>query len=399
LAQLEAVSSQGGKTGLVVPVMLLWLSGAGLRLTLLAVPPVIPLIHRDLALSETAIGTLGSLPPLLFACAAIPGSLLIARLGAVRTLVIGLVLTGLASAARGLADDVAALFLATILMSAGVAVMQPALPPVVRLWLPQRIGFATAVYTNGLLMAEIIAVAATLPVILPLAGGSWRLSFALWSLPLLATAILVQTLAPRTAAPSAASALRLRRWWPDWHDPLIWRLAFLLGSINTVYFGTNTFLPDFLHAQGRPDLIGPALSALNGGQIPASLLMLVCAGKLVRRHAAYIAAGAMLLASILGMIFLPGAWIVFCAGTLGFATAVGLVLLLALPPLLSPSEDVHRVLAGMFTVSYPCAVIFPILGGYGWDATGIPALAFAPVVLASLAVIALSPGIRFGRNG
>src|SRR5437016_8248558 len=56
--------------------MLLWLAGIGLRLTLLAVPPVIPLIHRDLDLSETAIGTLGTLPSLLLAAGAVPGSLL-----------------------------------------------------------------------------------------------------------------------------------------------------------------------------------------------------------------------------------------------------------------------------------------------------------------------------------
>jgi CP family cyanate transporter-like MFS transporter len=48
----------------------LWLIGASLRVTLLAVPPVIPLIHRDLRLSETAIGALNSLPVLLLAFAA-----------------------------------------------------------------------------------------------------------------------------------------------------------------------------------------------------------------------------------------------------------------------------------------------------------------------------------------
>jgi len=85
---------------------LLWLSGMGLRLTLLAVPPVIPLIHLDLDLSETEVGTLGTLPSLLLATAAIPGSLLIARFGAKAVLVLGLLLVGFGSAARGLASDV-----------------------------------------------------------------------------------------------------------------------------------------------------------------------------------------------------------------------------------------------------------------------------------------------------
>ncbi len=60
----------------------LWLAGSNLRLTVLAVPPVLPLIHREFALSERAIGALSGLPVLLFGLAAIPGSLLIAKLGA-----------------------------------------------------------------------------------------------------------------------------------------------------------------------------------------------------------------------------------------------------------------------------------------------------------------------------
>ena len=56
--------------------ILLWLAGTGLRITLLAVPPVIPLIHSELHLTETEIGTLGTLPSLLLAAAAIPGSAL-----------------------------------------------------------------------------------------------------------------------------------------------------------------------------------------------------------------------------------------------------------------------------------------------------------------------------------
>ena len=167
---------------------LLWLSGAGLRLTLLCVPPVIPLIHAELGLSETEIGTLGTLPSLLFAAAAIPGSLLIARFGATTALVIGLLLVGFGSAARGAASDVGILYLTTMITSAGIAIMQPAMPPLVRSWLPDRVPFATAVYTNGLLVAEVVAVALTLPLVLPLAGGSWRMSFVLWGIPVIVVA-------------------------------------------------------------------------------------------------------------------------------------------------------------------------------------------------------------------
>jgi CP family cyanate transporter-like MFS transporter len=84
----------------VLALVLLWLCGASLRVTVLAVPPVVPLLHADLHLSETGIGWLASLPPMLFAIAAVPGSLLIARFGILPALVIGLLLNAVGSAAR-----------------------------------------------------------------------------------------------------------------------------------------------------------------------------------------------------------------------------------------------------------------------------------------------------------
>ena len=86
-------------------VALLWISGAGLRLTILAVPPVIPMMHDDLHMSQTAVGIIAGLPPVLFGLAAIPGSLLIARFGALPTLAIGLMVTGIGSMLRGAVPD------------------------------------------------------------------------------------------------------------------------------------------------------------------------------------------------------------------------------------------------------------------------------------------------------
>ena len=379
---------------LLLPLAILWLAGMGLRLTVLAVPPVIPLIHADLHMSETEIGALGSLPSLLFAFAAVPGSLLIARTGAVPTLIAGLVLTALASAARGAADSVATLYLATIAMSAGVAIMQPALPPLVRAWCPDRIGFGTAVYTNGLLIGETLPVALTLPVVLPLVGG-WRWSFVVWGVPVLLTGLVVLALAPRDAHPRLGAR---RRWWPDWKNPLVWRLAFMMGGVNTAYFATNTFLPDYLHATGDGRWISAALTSLNFFQLPVSFAMLALAEKLVRRHAAYIVLAALVLASAAGLTFMPGAWIVVWSGILGGANAAMLVLMLALPPLLARPEDVHRVIAAMFTISYPTAVVFPILAGFAWDASGWPGFAFVPAAIAAVAIIALAPTIDFHRS-
>ena len=53
---------------------------------------------------------------------------------------------------------------------------------------------------------------------------------------------------------------------------------------------------------------------------------------------------------------------------------------LALPPLLAAPEDVHRLSAGIFSISYACAFLGPLVGGAIWDATGRPVTAFVPVI-------------------
>ena len=376
-----------------MPLLLLWLSGACLRLTVLAIPPVVPLLHADLHLSETAIGWLASLPPLLFAFAAVPGALAIARFGLVRALLAGLLLTAVGSAARGAVGDAISLYVFTIVMSAGIAVMQPALPPLVRAWFPERIGFATAVYSNGLLVGETLAVALAIPVVLPLVNGSWRLSFVVWSVPVLVTALLVGLCAPHSAA-EPADNLAPRKWWPNWKDPLIWRLGLIFGSVNATYFVSNAFLPDYVTAAGHAELVGPALTALNFGQLPASVLMLPLAGRLVAEPRAYVTTGLLALVCVIGMVVTNGIWIVIWAGLLGFIGAVTMVLALALPSVLSAPDDVHRTSAGMFTVSYSCAMVLSVLGGWLWDVTHRPIAGFAPIALCGLVIAALAQTVR-----
>jgi MFS transporter, CP family, cyanate transporter len=378
----------------LLTLLLLWLAGNGLRITILAVPPVIPLIRTDLAMSETAVGILTGLPPVLFAGTAILGSLLIARFGALATLVAGLLVTAAGSALRGAAPDVSLLYAATIVTGFGVAIMQPSLPPLVRTWMPHRIGFGTAIFTNGLLVGEILPVALTIPVLLPLVGNSWRASFVVWALPVALIALVILLLAPRQ--PSAASQ-RTTSWWPDWRDPLIWKLGIALGAANAMYFTTNAFLPDYLHHLGRADLVSAALIALNVGQIPASFLLLAIAHRIERSIWPHIVCGAAAMAAVAGIMVLPPAGVVACAAVVGFCASAILILMLAMPALLAAPGEVHRVAGAMFTISYSIAVITPIFSGLAWDITGIPATAFLSIGGCALMLIVVAPTIRFGR--
>jgi CP family cyanate transporter-like MFS transporter len=368
---------------------LLWLAGLATRLTILAIPPLIPLIRDELRMTEAQVGFLVGLPVLMFALAAIPGSLLIARLGTSLTLVGGIAITALAGAARGSAGDIWQLAAATVLMGFGIAIVQPTLPAVVREWMPQRIGLGTVVYSNGMLTAVMLAPTLTIPLVLPLVGGSWRLDLVVWSMPVLATSVLLAIVGPRPAQATAARAPATTRWWPDWRNPLIWLLGFTFGGNNAAYYGANAFLPDLLAGQGRADLIGPALGALNAAQFAASLVLLVTASRLLRRALPYLVFGPLTVAAFAGMVLASGYWIVASAAVMGFASAITFAVIIAQPPLLSPAGDAHRTAAGMFTISYSCAVAIPTLSGALWDLTALPWLAFVPLGFCAIALTVL----------
>jgi MFS transporter, CP family, cyanate transporter len=385
------MSGKFPQTHILTSLLLLWLAGVALRLTILAVPPLIPMIHDELNLSATEIGILTGLPSMLFAITAVPGSLLIARLGIRAALVVGLAVTAVGGALRGALLDVAWLYAMTIAMGAGVAIMQVTLPPAVRAWVPHRIAFATAVYTNGLLIGEILPVALMFVLVLPLVG-SWQAAFVAWSIPVAIVAVMVMWLAPSPAPDD--SMLARRRWWPDWRNALIWRLGIMLGTINATYFATNAFIPDYLRDTGQDDWISAALIGLNIGQLPASMLLLAFAGRLERKLWPYVVCGLLCVIATVGIVFGTGAWVVAAATLQGLAASIILILVLALPPLVSAADDVHRVTAAMFTISYSCAVIVPVISGLAWDLTGVSSMAFLPIALCGILLVILAPAIN-----
>lgn len=142
---------------------LLFLAGVAMRMTILAMPPVIPLVHDELHMSETQVGLLVGLPLALFALAAIPGSMLIARIGTNLAVIVGMTIAAIASGARGAAIDVPTLYAGSIATGFGIAIMQPGMPTLAREWLPGRIALGTIAYTAGMLIGSTISSSLTIP--------------------------------------------------------------------------------------------------------------------------------------------------------------------------------------------------------------------------------------------
>lgn len=364
------------------PFLLLWTAGVYLRLTLMAAPPLATRIADDIGLGQAATGALTTMPLLMLGAAAMAGSLVVALLGARRTIILALLVILAGSAGRGFAHTGFMLLLATAVMGLGIAILQPALPTMVRQWCPGRIALGTAVYMNGMLVGEVLGAGATLPVMLPLAGDQWRLALVLWSLPAGAVAL---AFLRRGAKDGSASTPD--RWMPPWQDPLVWQLGLLLGATAALFFGSNAYMASILGERGEEALLAPGLLLFNSAQVAASLLMLRYGGRWVNRGGPIFwltAAGA---AFLLPFLLLSGWTALWAAFLVSFTSGLLLILLMSLPPLLAPAGGTAALSAGMFTIGYATCFLVPLAGGVLADRLSSPGVALVPVILFSLVML------------
>jgi cyanate permease len=103
------------------------------------------------------------------------------------------------------------------------------------------------------------------------------------------------------------------------------------------------------------------------------------------------------LLGLIGLLSSSPVAIVAAAGWLGFCCGMQLILSLALPPLLAPAHDVHRLSAGMFAIGYFVSFVVQPIGGAIWDATGVPVTSFVAGAL-SIALV-LGAALTLPRVG
>lgn len=374
--------------------ILLWLAGAYLRIPILVAPPLAPFIGAELGLTQALSGALTTLPILMLAIGAMPGSLAIARIGPRNTLVLAMVIMVAGSAGRGLAPDTLILLLTSGVMGLGIAMMQPALPALLPRWLaPHHLALGSAIYMNGMLMGEFIGAGVTLPVLMPLLDDSWRATILVWSLPALLVAGALFLPGRDNSGP-----LRSGAWLPDWKNPLTLRIGLLLGLSGSLYFGLNAYMGTLLKHQGQFEKLADALFCFNLAQVFASLTMLKMARIWVGRRTMIVIMATLCIAGAVGALLLTGWYAIASATVTSFSAGILLILLVALPPLLVAQEDTGRLSAGNFLVGYTLAFVIPMLGGLIADFTGDARHAVMAIIGYSLLVFPLTLTINLEKQ-
>ena len=383
----------------VVTYILITLVGFNLRSVLLGVPPVLPLIQHDLGLNYTLTGLLTALPVLTLAIGAWPSGLLAERIGARLTVSIGLGLLATGTLLRAFRLTTPSLFFFTLILSIGITMSQTAIPVLIRRWYPKQIGLASALFSDGLILGEAAAAGITVLIMVQFLGNdNWAGTFVFWGIPIGLLLALWLWLAP--PGPAGISKPHLTHQHettksPDTKSPTqrkrvnALHLGILVGGGSLIYFGMNAWIASYNQALHQSYLTAAALLSLNAAQLPVSIGVTFVAQHIAGRRWPFIAAGIISAIAIVGWIFTPVELQPLWAGLLGGSGALVFTLGIALPPLLAAPHEVGRLTGITLSLTYGVAFVGPFIGGALWDLFEVPALAFVPIVIASVMLIVL----------
>jgi CP family cyanate transporter-like MFS transporter len=364
-----------------------------LRLTMVSLPPLLPVIQRDLGLSGAAAGVLTALPVLCMALFA-PGSHRLAhRFGREATTLASVTLVAVGNALRLAGSAPAALFGGTLIAGIGIAACGVVLPGTVKEYFPGRAGAATAAYLVAMMLGAAAAPAVAVP--LSHALGSWEASLGAWALPGAVAVAVWIPVTRRLNAPDAALAAREAGGLP-WRSGGAWLLAAFLSVQAALGYAYLAWISPAYEARGWSDAAaGGLLAAMNFAQLASALVLPLLADRSRDRRPALVAAIACTVLGALSLFVAPGAapWVSCAVVGLGLGGGFSLGLVLVVDYAANPAAS-SRLAAMTFLVCYTTAAVAPVLVGALRDATGSFTGAFG--LLAGMAVVQLALAFSLG---
>lgn len=366
---------------LILQSILLWGIGMYLRLPILIIPPLTPELTASLHLNATQLNIILTLPLLLLAGGALLSERIVEFLAPRPAIYWGLFIVGAGSCARAFSMSFVLMILWTTVLGLGIALLQVALPVYLRSQQTLNIARATAIYTNGLLVGEVL-VTSTTPLLAASLHDLWPLSFIIWTIPLILFVFLF-FISPNSRHKSGCSEGFNNR--PQQSlSRIIIRMGLIIGGSATMYFSTNAFLPQILALNHQKQLIAPMLAALNGTQLLASVWLIWLGTKALTQKKYFIAFAITACIGVGGLIFIPISihWtIALLAGLCGFGTAGMLTTVLSKVTHFGTPSQSRKVVSGTLFLGYLMAFAIPALGGKLADLTQHPETELYPSLL------------------
>jgi len=151
-----------------------------LRPSMAAVGPLLSAIRGDIALSFSLASLLTMLPVMAMGLAMFFGLAVSQRLGSQRTVVLSLLIIGIATVSRLFIDSAAELILSAVLAGIGIALIQALMPVLIKSRFSDHVSLCMGLYVTSIMAGA--AIAASFAPLVMVRTGSWRAGLAIWAL-------------------------------------------------------------------------------------------------------------------------------------------------------------------------------------------------------------------------
>ncbi|MFD9925839.1 MFS transporter [[Kitasatospora] papulosa] len=382
--------------GALVGVILVALN---MRSSTAGVGSVLPDVTADLHWSEALASGLVVLPLLCFAALSPLAPAISRKLGMHRTVMAALAVLTVGILLRSVPGSVW-IWAGTVLLGAGIAVLNVVTPVLVKRDFPHRAAVVTAAYSavqGGTAAVATVAVA----FIIGIDGGLWRAALASSVVFALAGLAYWLFLALRTStredhlaqpAPSNHPAPS------PWRKRLAWQIAAFMSMQSTVFYVMITWLPSIEQQHGIPAVqAGLHQSLLQAATLVATVLGALLLRRGPDQRAIVVVATCVMTTGIVGLLVHPalaGLW-ACCVGAGGGLTLVTALSLFAMRT--RTMAETGAVSAMGQSIGYLVAAAGPVLLGSLHDATGD----WTGVLLILLGLLALQTlaGLRAAKPG
>ncbi len=337
-----------------------FLIGLNLRPMLAIIGPLFPVLQQHAGLSATAFSLLTTLPVAMMGLAALSGPWLIARMGPVTGIAVGLLCLAAACLWRGVNLTSAQLMLTALAGGVGIGVIQALMPALIRQRFAEAAATLMALFSTGIMAGAALTAASAEPLFswlglqttLTISGGLALLTLLIWLTS-------VRRTSPINVAPDATT------------------LTVPRTVLLTLFFGIGTGAYTLVLAWLPPFYIQLGWSARHSGYLLAALTLTeVVAGFIVSatlhrfpdRRPLLLGVLALLLAGLLSLVFYPDTMPVFSALLLG--TGIGALFPLSLIVTLDHARSAREAVILLSRVQgggYLIAALMPLVAGWVRD--------------------------------
>ncbi|MEG5632943.1 MFS transporter [Enterobacter bugandensis] len=360
--------------------------GLNLRPILASVGPLFSVLQREAGLTATQFSLLTTLPVAMMGLAALCGPWLLARVGAIRGIMLGLFILLVACSLRGFSTSLTGLMGTALLGGASIGTIQALMPALIKKAYTQTASTIMSLFSTGIMAGAAVAAASAEPLFswltlnpaLAMAGLLALLALMLW-LPLVKQSEGEQTAHESVTLSSSRTGL----------------LLLFFGVGTGAYTLVLAWLPPlYIQAGWSARSSGYMLAWLTLTEVAAGFAVSALIGKFPDRRVPLITVLLLLLAGLLCLVFAPGTTPVLSTLLLGIGIGAlfPLSLIVTFDHARTPAQA-GKLLSKVQGGGYMIAALMPLVAGIVRDSS--VSLTSAWLVMSAGVVLLIAIALKF----